>query len=63
MFFRRLVADCARAASFDAIEYPTTRASKGHNLVIINLAYGLREPGRVISVSPFPNDPPKEIGE
>jgi len=33
--FSRFVADCARAAGFDGICYPSTRISKGHNLVLL----------------------------
>jgi len=34
--FSRFVADCAKSAGYDAIKYPTTKSSKGHNLVILD---------------------------
>lgn len=34
--FSRFVADCAKAAGYDSIKYPTTKSSKGHNIVIVN---------------------------
>jgi RES domain-containing protein len=39
--FSRFVADCAKAVGLDAVKYPTTRASSGHNLVIFDESYRL----------------------
>jgi RES domain-containing protein len=33
--FSRFVADCATAAGFDALLYPSTRVESGHNLVVL----------------------------
>jgi RES domain-containing protein len=46
----RYVADCARAAGFDAIKYPSTRRTvKNFNLVLVNTSIPLAKSARVIS--------------
>lgn len=52
--FSRFVADCARSAGFDAIRYPSTRASaKSYNLVILNVGFSIGKRSRLISLSHF----------
>lgn len=46
----RFVADCARAAGFDAIKYPSTRrTAKNFNLVLVNASLPLASNARVIA--------------
>jgi len=46
----RFVADCARAAGFDAIKYPSTRrTAKNFNLVLVNTSMSLASSARIIN--------------
>lgn len=46
----RFVADCARAAGFDAIKYPSTRRTESNfNLVLVNPSISLASHARVIT--------------
>ena len=51
--FTRFVADCARAAGFDGIRYPSTRISKAHNLVLLAPVKPLADLGHLEEVVSF----------
>lgn len=52
--FSRFVADCARSAGFDAIQYPSTRASsQSYNLVVLNTEFSINQCSKLISLSHF----------
>lgn len=51
--FSRFIADCAKSAGYDAIKYPTTKSSKGHNLVILDPECPLTESAEIIDVYSF----------
>ncbi|WP_375588982.1 RES family NAD+ phosphorylase [Hoeflea alexandrii] len=52
--FSRFVADCARSAGFDAIRYPSTRASaQAYNLAILNVEFSIGNRSRLIRLSLF----------
>jgi RES domain-containing protein len=47
--FSRFVADCAKAAGFDCIKYPSTRrTADSHNIVVINPALDIDKIGTVL---------------
>ena len=52
--FSRFVADCARSAGFDAIRYPSTRASAhAYNLVILNTDFSIGSRSRLVGLCLF----------
>jgi RES domain-containing protein len=51
--FSRFVADCARAAGFGAIRYPSTRATQGHNLVLLPPVEAIDKIGNIRQVVQF----------
>ncbi|MEM7241514.1 MAG: RES family NAD+ phosphorylase [Pseudomonadota bacterium] len=52
--FSRFVADCARSAGFDAIRYPSTRASaQAYNLVVLNKDFSIGNRSRLVGLYLF----------
>jgi hypothetical protein len=52
--FSRFVADCARSSGFDAIRYPSTRATEqAYNFVILNTEFSIGKRSRLIDLCLF----------
>ncbi|PIL19026.1 hypothetical protein P775_16825 [Puniceibacterium antarcticum] len=60
--FSRFVADCARSAGFDAIQYPSTRTSaQAYNLVVLNAEFSIGRRSRLLSLCIFDGEQSKAI--
>ena len=60
--FSRFVADCARSSGFDAIRYPSTRASaQAYNLVILNAEFSIGNRSHLIGLCHFDGKRSKAI--
>lgn len=60
--FSRFVADCARSAGFDAIRYPSTRATgESYNLVILNTVFSLGRSSHLIGLCHFDGQKSRSI--
>ncbi|MCK5607450.1 RES family NAD+ phosphorylase [Candidatus Pacearchaeota archaeon] len=59
--FSRFISDCAKSAGFDAIQYPSTRATnESYNIVILDNKFSLNDSSTLIELIPYENG---QVGE
>jgi len=60
--FSRFISDCAKSAGFDAIQYPSTRATnEGYNIVMLDNKFSLNESSTLIELILYENGQIKEL--